>query len=525
MTAVRAARAPEGTFLGWLEDNHRRHPDKVFVHAIDQGKSITFGELYALARRIGGVLAARGIGANDRIALLSNNSIEHLAAYFATLAYGATICTVNVEMNKAHFEHILDSVDARLVLYEAGLGLERHVGRGAGDWQPLGDWRPEGGDGFFAEVAAARTWEATSPVATRDDVASVFYTSGTESTPKGVVGSYAHLYDNVEPLADAFGIRGDDRVLDYRSFNWVSAQVLSALAPLSRGATLLMARWFSASRFFDWIGERRATIAAGNPTVINMLINRPVAVTGAELPHLRFITSSSAPLLVQDWKTFERIYGIRVCQGYGSSEAIWIAGSNETACRLGSVGRPLPYQHLAIVDGDGTPLPAGETGAIVVNPGDGHVYRYLDGDGTYRVHARGRLEIGDLGYLDADGFLFVTGRTKDLIIRGGVHIAPLEIDNVASELADVAEAAAVGVPDRIYGEEVVLYVSPKAGSGLTVDDVLDHCRSRLPAAKMPKEVVFRESLAKNDRGKMDRNALAEIWRRAAAGEAAESEIE
>ena len=108
MTTVRAARAPGGTFLGWLEDNHRRHPDKVFVDAIDQNKSITFGELYALARGFGGALAARGIGANDRIALLSNNSIEHLAAYFATLAYGATICTVNVEMNKAHFEHILD---------------------------------------------------------------------------------------------------------------------------------------------------------------------------------------------------------------------------------------------------------------------------------------------------------------------------------------------------------------------------------------------------------------------------------
>jgi acyl-CoA synthetase (AMP-forming)/AMP-acid ligase II len=516
MTAVRAARAPEGTFLGWLEDNHRRHPDKVFVHAIDQGKSITFGELYALARRIGGALAARGIGANDRIALLSNNSIEHLAAYFETLAYGATICTVNVEMNKAHFEHILDSVDARLVLYEAGLGLERHVGRGSGDWQPLGDWRPGGGDGFFAEVAAARPWEATSPVATRDDVASVFYTSGTESTPKGVVGSYAHLYDNVEPLADAFGIRGDDRVLDYRSFNWVSAQVLSALAPLCKGATLVMARKFSASRFFDWIRDHRATIAAGNPTVINMLINRPVAVTGADLPDLRFITSSSAPLLVEDWKSFERLYGIPVCQGYGSSEAIWIAGSNEAARRLGSVGRPLPYHRLYIADGEGKPLPPGETGAIVVNPGAGHDYRYLDADGVYRVHASGRLEIGDLGYLDADGFLFVTGRTKDLIIRGGVNIAPLEIDNIVSELAGVAEAATVGVPDRIYGQEVVLYVAPRAGGGLTPDDVLDHCRSRLAAAKVPKKIVFRKTLPKNDRGKMDRNALAELWKAEAA---------
>lgn len=518
MTTVRPADAPEGTFLRWLEDNHRRHPDKVFVEAIDQGKSITHGEMYTLARRIGGALAARGIGANDRVALLSNNSIEHLAVYFATLAYGATICTINVEMNEAHFEHILGAVDAPLVLYEEGLGLERFIGRFASAWVPLGDWRAGGGDGFFAEVAAARPWEGTAPVAGRDDIASIFYTSGTESTPKGVVGSYAHLHDNVESVAEAFAIRNDDRVLDYRSYNWVSAQVLSALAPLCRGATLLMAKRFSASRFFDWIRDHRATIAAGNPTVINMLINRPVAVTGADLPHLRFVTSSSAPLLVEDWKTFERIYDIPICQGYGSSEAIWIAGSNEAARRMGSVGRPLPYHHLAIVDGDGEALPPGETGAIVVNPGAGHDFRYLDQDGQYRVHATARLEIGDLGYLDADGFLFVTGRTRDLIIRGGINIAPLEIDNIVSELAGVAEAAAVGVPDRIYGEEVVLYVAPKPDSGLTVEDVLDHCRSRLPAAKMPKQVVLRDALPKNDRGKMDRNALAGIWRREAAAE-------
>ncbi len=524
MTAVQPANAPEGTFLRWLEDNQRRHPDKVFIDAIDQKKSITHGEMYAVARRIGGALAARGIGANDRVALLSNNSIEHLAVYIATLAYGATICTINVEMNEAHFEHILASVDAPLVLYEDGLGLERFAGRFAGAWVPLGAWRPGVGEGFYGEVAAASAWEGTAPVAARDDVASVFYTSGTESTPKGVVGSYAHLYDNVEPVADAFAIRKDDRVLDYRSYNWVSAQVLSALAPLCRGATLLMARRFSASRFFDWIRDHRATIAAGNPTVINMLINRPVAVSGVDLAHLRFMTSSSAPLLVQDWKTFEKIYGIRVCQGYGSSEAIWIAGSNEDTRRLGSVGRPLPYHHLAIVDGDGNPLAAGETGAIVVNPGAGHDFRYLDEDGSYRVHASGRLDIGDIGYLDADGYLFVTGRTKDLIIRGGVNIAPLEIDNVVSELAGVAEAAAVGVPDRIYGEEVVLYVAPKAGSGLTIDDVLDHCRTRLPAAKVPKEIVFRDSLPKNDRGKMDRNALAEIWKDE-AGAAAKAETE
>ena len=149
MTAVRPADAPEGTFLRWLENNQRRQPDKVFIDAIDQKISITHGEIYALARRIGGALAARGIGANDRVALLSNNSIEHLAVYIATLAYGATICTINVEMNEAHFEHILASVNAPLVLYEDGLGLERFANRFSGAWVPLGNWRAGDGEGFY----------------------------------------------------------------------------------------------------------------------------------------------------------------------------------------------------------------------------------------------------------------------------------------------------------------------------------------------------------------------------------------
>lgn len=498
-------------FSRWLADNSRRVPDKVFIHSIDQGKAITHGEMSGLCGGITRCLAERGIGPNDRVALLANNSVEHLAVYFGVLAYGATICTINIEMNETYFEEILKSLGARLHLYERGLDLERFAEAVPGEWLALGDWVTDGSDGFMAEAERAAA-SGIAPINERKDVAAIFYTSGTEARPKGVVCAFAELEDNVVPTAEAFGVTADDRILDFRSFNWVSAQVLSALGPLCRGATLLLARKFSHSRYFDWVRDYKATIGAGNPTTIAMLINRPVAIKGAEVPHLRFLTSSSAPLLAEDWKAFEERYGIPIAQGYGASEAMWIAGSNETTRRFGSVGKPLPYQHVRIVDDSGNDMPPGEIGAIEVGRHPDNEYRYLAPDGSLRINAKGRIRTGDMGYLDEDGYLYVTGRTKDLIIRGGVNISPVEIDNLVRELDEVAEAATVGVPDPIYGEEVVVFVAPRPGARLSSDAVLAHCAKTLARAKMPKAVAFRDALPKTDRGKLDRGALAAAWK-------------
>jgi len=127
-------------FLAWLEANHNRFPDKVFIESIDQGKSISHGAMYGLSRQIAHYLSARGFKANDRVALLAGNSLEHLAVYFGVLAYGATICTINVEMNRAHFDDILNAVDARLLLFDEDLGLSSQAESSGGEWLALGDW-------------------------------------------------------------------------------------------------------------------------------------------------------------------------------------------------------------------------------------------------------------------------------------------------------------------------------------------------------------------------------------------------
>ena len=515
--ALDAARAPApgpALLRGWLAAAARAFPDKPYLVAVEDGRAIGYGALARVAARVAGHLAARGIGPNDRVVLLADNSLEHLAAYVGVLSAGATICTVHLEMNRAYLDALLPALAPRLVLYEEGLDLEALMARTGGEWRPLGRWAEEGGEGFFADLAAAKPLTA-APAAGADagrDDAVIFFTSGTSARPKGVILTYRELLPNSAATAVAFGLGRDDRIYDYRSFNWASAQMLSALGTLSAGATLLLGRKFSRSRFFADIAKYEATVATGNPTVLNMLLAGDDTVTGKDIPHLRFITSSSAPLTVEEWRRFEERFGIPVAQGYGSSETGWIAGCTDRTKRYGSVGKPLAYLRAAIVDRDGRKLPAGEIGHVEVGGYDDSAFRYIGEDGAIRINAVGRVLTGDMGFLDADGYLHLTGREKDLIIRGGVNISPLEIDAVLMRLADVAEAAAVGVPDPIYGEEVVASVVPRSGSALTVDAILAHCAQHLPAFKTPKRIALVPSLPKTERGKLDRKAVAAQWR-------------
>jgi acyl-coenzyme A synthetase/AMP-(fatty) acid ligase len=502
----------------WIERAAARAPDKPFIISADDGRMLTYAQLREVTRRIAAHLDAQGARAGDRIALLSNNSIEHLTAYFGVMAYGATICTVHVEMNRNQLDNILPALKPKLVLCEEGLGLDDVVAAAGAPCLPLGAWDDRRGDGFFAAVNRCEAGDDHAAEAAPDNSAVILFTSGTSARPKGVVLSFRELLSNAGPTADGFGMTANDRIYDFRSFNWCSAQTLSAVPPLERGATLILGRKFSRSRFFEHVARHGATIATGNPTTIGILLNGEGDLAAPEVPTLRFMTSSSAPLAVEEWRRFEARFGVRVSQGYGCSEIGWIAAQPGEGRRLGTVGRPHAYHRLAIVGTEGEALRAGETGAVELGGLAGNIYRTLADDGSIRADSHGRMKSGDLGFLDDQGYLHLTGRAKDLIIRGGVNISPVEIDGVLMQRPEVVEACTVGVPDRLYGEEVVAYVVLRPGCGLGADDILRHCAGALPAFKAPKRIVLSEALPKTERGKLDRKALVELWSRGAGVE-------
>jgi acyl-coenzyme A synthetase/AMP-(fatty) acid ligase len=226
------------------------------------------------------------------------------------------------------------------------------------------------------------------------------------------------------------------------------------------------------------------------------------------------MTCSTAPLSREQWLRFEEMYGVKLLQMYGMSEAGWMCGNRHYSSKMGTVGLPALHQELEIVDADGRPCPSNVEGEVTAG-GPHCAVGYLLDDGSIEPIRGKRIKSGDLAIMDDDGFIRVSGRTKDLIIRGGVNIAPLEVDEVLLKHASVLDAAAIGVPDKIYGEEVVCYVVPRPGLSLTeaqiIEQVLEHCRARLAPAKVPKQVLIVSELPKSDRGKVLRDKLKDDW--------------
>ncbi len=203
-----------------------------------------------------------------------------------------------------------------------------------------------------------------------------------------------------------------------------------------------------------------------------------------------------------------RSWSERLCL-YGSSEAGWICSNRHYKNKIGTVGPPAKHQELEIVDADHNPCPQGVEGEVSVGGPQTYIASITpDGEWEY---APERIRSGDLAVMDEEGFVTVTGRVKDLIIRGGVNISPLEIDHVLAKYDQLLEAAAVGIPDDIYGEEVVCYVVPRSGAQVTENDVKQHCAGWLPDYRIPKQVYFVDELPKNDRGKVKRDLLQEKW--------------
>jgi acyl-CoA synthetase (AMP-forming)/AMP-acid ligase II len=491
-------------------------PDTVYVHSIDQDKSLTYGQLRSVSDGLASYLADAGVGANDRVLMLSENSVEFHALFVGVLRYGATIVTLNVDVNQAHLGEIVDAVQPKVVIAQAGIaqaGIAPDVaGRSRpGRWIEMGTWHPHNAGGLFGDIAARQDGADIRSVAAPSDHGVIFYTSGTVAKPKGVIQSHAAAFLNYDATADYLGLAPGVRVFDCRSFTWLSAQNMALGAPLIAGATTVIARRFSSSRYFDWLKAHDINIGFVVPTMVNMLLAGPRIIPPGGLPQLKFLTCSSAPLFPEPWQTFEKTFGITLCQSGGSSEGGNTAAHRGTQRKLGTLGPPLKYQTIRIVDDHGADVRQGELGEIIVGGGLQQAVGYLNPDGSVeRLPADGH-HTGDLGRIDEDGHLVIVGRKKDLIIRGGINIAPLEIDAVLHGIPGVAEAAAAGIPDPIYGEEVVGVVTLLPGATLSGEDIMTHCRAKLPPFKAPKSILVLDEIPKNARGKVDRKSLAELF--------------
>jgi acyl-coenzyme A synthetase/AMP-(fatty) acid ligase len=494
------------SFKSILAEHAHRFPDKIFLHSIHQDQSITYGELFALSNRIAHFLDDAGICANDRVLVLADNSIECAAVYLGVLRHGATVALINLALNRAHLADQVAAVAPKLLLYREGLDLTALGVRAPAACLALGSLQRS--TGLFAELAGRSEAGDRPSLAGPEDHASIFYTSGTTAKPKGVIYSHSTLFHNFDAVADGLQLSDSDRVLEFRALSWISPQLNSFGSSLVRGASMFLARDFSAFSYFDWLRSFRITVGFCIPVGINLLLERGARIGPQDLPHLRFMTSSSAPLPVEQWRRFEATFGIKLAAHGGTSECGLIAATHCDNRRIGAVGRPVKYQQVRVLDRDGRALGPGEIGEIYVGGGKQQADAFLSPDGRLIQRCADSLSTGDLGYLDRDGYLWITGRIKDVVIRAGINIAPAEIDEILIAHPGIDDAATVGVADQVYGQRLVCYVVRSAGSDLGVDEVLAHCRGTLPKIKVPSAVEFVDALPRTERGKVNRNALA-----------------
>ncbi|PPR11773.1 MAG: Long-chain-fatty-acid--CoA ligase [Alphaproteobacteria bacterium MarineAlpha11_Bin1] len=496
-------------------DYAAQHPEKTAIHAIDQARSISFIELQELTDRVAARMVMDGVKYGDRVAILASECLEKLVLMFAAWRCGASSCPFHAEIAPDHLTSILHTIEPALIVWRQndldGAALTEGISCPAYEFSSL-----DAATGYFGDLPkVAINLPIIGTEYGPEDEGCIFATSGTTDRPKCVVWDHLGLWLCGLSTIDFTGMHEEDRILEYRTFSWLSPQIVTFMPFVSLGLTIVMAEGFSRSRFLEWIKEHSITVAAGVPTVINMLLDEPVAFNQEDIETLRIMTASSAPLAPERWQQFESHYGIRLLQFYGASEGGWLCGNRLDKFRIGTAGPPARHMDLAILDPRGNECAAGVEGEITIK-GPQTALASISANGIWEDRSGFRLtertRVGDLGIMDAEGFVTVTGRVKDIILRGGVSIAPLEIDAALMSHPSVHEAAVIGVPDRVWGEEIAAYVVKTEGINTLPEEILAHAAKILPESKRPKTVEFVKSLPKNERGKIRRETLKKLRR-------------
>jgi long-chain acyl-CoA synthetase len=451
----------------------------------DATRSLSNVELLRWVSAVAEQLREHGIGRGDVVALRLTNRIEFVVLLFAAWRIGATVTPLNPSLTLGEVTRQLDDSYARLLIIEDETPAPHATVLTVSELRRS----PQGPDVTPADDGAA--------------LALLIYTSGTTGTPKGVMLDHANLDAMVEMGRQALNVGPDDRCLLILPLFHVNGIVVSVLLPLVTGASVAIADRFKPQTFFDILAAERPTFFSAVPTIYNMLLSLPTEVV-PDTASVRFAICGAAPAAAELLSRFERRYGFPLLEAYGLSEATCGSTINPLRGprRVGTVGIPLPGQDLRILTTDGSEAKSGVDGEVVVR--GGNVMRGYLGrpEETAKVLVDGWLRTGDVGHLDAEGYLTLVGRSKDMIIRGGENIYPKEIEDVLSSHPSVREAAVIGVPDAVWGEVVVAYVESSPGQSVDTEALMRHCAGHLAGYKRPIAIYALEALPRNAVGKV-----------------------
>ena len=481
----------------------------IYFVGAETGRTLTFGELHEGNRRIAGLLARHGAKPGAHVSLVMPNGIATLRILLGAMASGYCVNPVNLLSQPEQMRYVLDHSDCAIVFTSPEWTTKvREVVKQIARPIAVIDADPDSPRVGDESDADAIDVAPPSPEA----LALLMYTSGTTGTPKGVMLTQANVAANARIISEEHRLGPSDRVTAVLPLYHINAFAVTMLAPIAHGGSLAMPPKFSASRFWDLVIRHGCTWLNMVPTMVSFLLEGPTPSRDA-LKNVRFCRSASAPLPPEYIRAFEDKFGVSVIETMGLTETVAPAFSNpyeRERRKIGSVGRASGCE-ARVVDEKGEPLPDGTAGEIVIRGPQVMQGYYKNPAATAGAFfPDGWLRTGDIGVRDADGFFFVTGRIKELIIKGGENIAPREIDEVLLRHPAVLDAAAVGVPDRHYGQEIMACVIRRPGVECTEDEIRSFCIEHLGKYKTPKAIRFVDELPRGPSGKVQRLKLIDL---------------
>ena len=490
-------------------------PDKVYLYFAD--KQWTYKEFHEITNQVASSFHKLGLKKGSHVAILIPNSPEFLFFWFGAMKAGLVGVTLNTLLKADELEFIINDSDATVLCttpqYRKMLDPS---------WKDIQNIKtvlfaseeahPDYPNAVLIKDFIAQGDKNFSTEVNPDDNASMIYTSGTTGHPKGVILRHRNIMYNSYVAPRYIDLQKEDKALCIMPLFHVNAQIASMMATMQAGASVVLEEMFKPRTFIQTLKKFQCTTFSGVPTIYNYL-NEMKEADGEDLSFLKACICGAAPMPVEVYHKFEQKFKAKIIEGYGLSEGTCVSSLNPIngVRKIGSIGLPIDGQAMAIWDNDNNPLPDGDIGEIMISGPNMMLGYYKKEEETKKNFVNGWMRTGDVGYRDKDGYYFIVGRKKEMIISGGENIYPKEIEEVLYKHEDILDCAIVGIPDKTYGEAVGAFIIPKAGATLTEKDIKTYLRPKIAGYKFPKIIEIVTELPKTATGKIQKNKIVEEY--------------
>jgi len=491
-----------------LEIHAHSRPEKI---AVFQGnETATYSDINKNANRIADLLLNCGLKKGDRVLTVIENSVFSIETYYGILKAGGVCVEVHDRSAKPEVDYYLKDSGADICFLSqltagrlSGIECKTII-------SPAKDYENHNGKSIDINNKESFTGKLPQIGINPDDLAAIVYTSGSTGRPKGVMLSHGNIVANTKSIVSYLGLKPEDRAMSILPFYYVYGKTILNTLFHSGGSIVINNRFAFPNSVIDEMVKKEVTLFAGVPSTFAMLLNRSVFAK-TEFPSLRMVTQAGgamAPALIK--RLLEVLKGAKLFVMYGATEAsarISYLPPERLTDKLGSIGIPIPGVELAVRDDHGNIMPPFAQGNICAN-GPGIMQGYWnDSKETSKALKPWGLVTGDLGYMDDEGFFFLTGRNKQMLKIGGERVSPKEIEDAIIECGSVHETAVIGKPDDLLGEVPLAYIVPINEKSFVLDELNSYLRKRLAGHKQPKEWKIVKGLPKKPSGKIDKEAL------------------